>query len=100
MNFKSAIFVLVASAACLLATESESYAQGFQRGGGQIVRRVARTYVARTVPGFRTAQIVRRGVQGTGVGFGGQSFGVGQRFGGSQFGLRNGLQAARLFRRF
>ena len=51
--------------------------QGFQRGGGLIVRRVART-----VPGFRAGQIVRRGVQDTGVGFGGQGFGAGtQRFG-------------------
>lgn len=107
MNLKSGIFILVASAACLCVTESESNAQG---AGGQLARRAVRVYAARTIPGFQVASIVRRGAQTAGVGQGFRSntqpgfqpnvqrFGA---FGGqsAQFGLRNGLQAGRLFRR-
>ena len=113
MNFKTGIFMLVASVACLWATESESHAQG-----GQLALRAARAYAVRAIPGGGIARFaIQRGVRNNG-GFGGvQGFGAGtqgfgnqgfnqgfgnQGFGAqrsSQFGLR-GLQAARIFRRF
>ena len=95
MNFRFGILVLFVSAACLCATESQSNAQGFQRGGGQLAFRAARRYVGSAIPGVRAIRTVQR-VGGVGFGGGGQAFRGTQR----PFGLRNGLQAARLFRRF
>ena len=85
----------------MCATESESNAQGLQRGGGQLAARAVRAYAVRAIPGLRVVRIVQRGARVTGVGpGGGQGFRAGtQRFG-NQFGVRNGLQAGRLFRRF
>ena len=95
MNLRSGFFILVASAACLCATESESKAQGLQRGG-QFAARIARTYATRSVPGLGVARVVQRGVRfGRGQGFRGAT----PRFG-NRFGVRNGLQATRIIRRF
>ncbi len=103
MNLRTGIFMVVASVACMCAMESESNAQGLQRGGGQLAARAVRAYAVRAIPGGRIARfVVQRGVRNNGGGFGGgQVFGGGtQGFGNQGFGLRNGLQAARLFRRF
>lgn len=123
MNLKTGICMVVVSVACLCLTESKSNAQVFQRGGGQLVSRAARAYAVRAIPGGGIARFaIQRGVRNTGFGqgfiggtqqFGNQGFGA-QRFGnqgfgnqgfgnqgfGNQFGVRNGLQAVRLFRRF
>ena len=60
-NFTQQIYsLLVVMAAVLVTTVIGPVpflsCQGFQRGGGLIVRRVARTYVARTVPDFVQAR--------------------------------------------
>ena len=119
MYLRTGIFTVAACLACLCATQSKSNAQILQRGNGQLAARAARAVVVRAVPGAGIASFAARGIRNNGGGFGGvqgfgnqgfgnQSFGT-QRFGnqgfgnqgfGGQFGLRNGLQAARLFRRF
>ena len=95
MFLRSEIFMLVAVAFCICATDSK--AQVVPRGYAQQAIGNARYYVGNTRRALQNGQVIQYGTRNAGVQFGGgQGFRAGTRRWGAQFGNGNGLQAGRI----